>query len=396
MSIFEKIRDFIRRITNRTPQIEAAKIETPKERPDGFVAPKGTKEDDTIESFAKSLSVSKSDLLKVPVTFGNLDTEVFEKLAKNMGGKLGWTHNSKPTISGKLNGKNFASVKRTNVVNTYVGQTVCTEDGYYDIQTSKTDPQSGSYKEGLTHEDGTTTSFSTRFGKDNNATVRSSVSKDGISLIQSAHKAIVHGEAYEFENFAQPSNELLGEYSRATGLPIIMDCHKMYGDDGLKKTGLPMAGLGDTMKKQDSSVSSPYIVSIEVRKDTGNPFKPMTKAIKYAYTSPEAYLNGEKPYMIYMDGIDGRKGFSGMFRLQGDSYVDNSTFRRENGKYTYDKISYESIMELAGKMPTQLSQRVNSAIAGTFKMSPELQNVYSKATSIEQEKEQSSDGIGLS
>lgn len=393
MNIFEKIKEFVRRITNKTPQIEA-----PKEIPDGFVAPKGTKGEDTIESFAQSLHVSEKELLEVPVTFGKLEEEMSQKLVKtigNIGGKLGWTHNSEPTISGKLNGKSFASIKRRNVGDAYVGQTICAENGYYDIRTSKSNPQQGNYKEYLTLEDGTTTSFSTSLDSNNNR-VYSVVSKNGISLTEAAEMATVHGQGYEFENFAQPSNELLGEYSKVTGLPIIMDSHKIYGNDGLKaRTGLDMKDLTMTMREQDSSVSFPYIISIEASKQTDSEQQPKKKAIKYAYTSPEAYKNGEKPYMIYMDGIDGRTGFSGMFRLQGDSYVDNSTFRRENGVYTYDTISYEQIMELAGKMPTQLSQRAKSAITGKFKMPSELQEIYGKATSIEMQKENPSQGIDL-
>lgn len=397
MSIFEKIKEFVRRITNKTPQIEAL-----KEMPDGFVAPKGTRkgtrEDDTIESFARSLHVSENKLLEVPVTFGGLEEEMSQKLAKTIGkigGKLGWTHNSKPTISGKLNGKSFASIKRINVGDESVGQTICTEDGYYDIITSKSNPQQGSYEEHLTLEDGTKTSFSTSLGS-NNSRVYSVMSKNGISLKETADMATIHGQDYEFENFAQPSDELLGEYSKVTGLPIIMDSHKIYGDNGLKATtGLDMKDLTMTMRKQDASVTFPYIVSIEASKEIDAGHQTKKKAIKYAYTSPEAYKNGEKPYMIYMDGIDGRTGFSGMFRLQGNSYVDNSTFRRENGEYIYDTISYEQIMELAGKMPTQLSQRVNSAIMGNFRMSSELQQIYDKAISMELEKENSRPGIDI-
>lgn len=393
MNVFEKIREFVRRITGKTPQIEA-----PKEIPDGFVAPKGTREEDTIESFAQSLHVSEKDLLEVPVTFGNLENEMSQKLVKtieNIGGKLDWTHNSEPTISGKLNGKSFASIKRKNVGDAYVGQTICVENGYYDIRTSKSNPKNGNYKERLTHEDGTTTSFFTSLDS-NNYSVRNVISKNGISLTEIAEMAAVHGQGYEFEKFAQPSNELLEEYSKVTGLPIIMDSHKIYGNDGFKaRTGLDMKDLTMTMRELDASVTFPYIISIEASKQTESEQQPKKKAIKYAYTSPEAYKNGEKPYMIYMDGIDGRTGFSGMFRLQGDAYVDNSTFRRENGAYTYDTINYEQIMELAGKMPTQLSQKSKATITGKFKMPAEIEQIYNNAISKEIEKEEQFQGIDI-
>lgn len=381
MNIQERIKEFVRRITNKTPQIEA-----PKKVLDGFVAPKRTREDDDIESFAQSLHVSEKDLLEVPVTFGDLEEEVSKKLAKTIGkigGELGWTHNLKPTISGKLNGKSFISIKRRNVGDEFDGQTICTENGYYDIRTLKSNPNKGSYKEHLTLEDGTNASFSTSLGSDTSE-VYSVRSKNGISLKETAGMAISDREAYEFENFAQPSDELLEEYSKTTGLPIIR------GDGRLEEC------LTMTMRKQDSSVTFPYIVSIEASKQMDGENRPKKKAIKYAYTSPEAYKNGEKPYMIYMDGIDGRTGFSGMFRLQGDSYIDNSTFRRENGEYTFDTIGYDQIMELAGKMPTQLSQRANLAVMGKFRMPSELQQIYEKATSIEQEKEKPSQEMDLS
>lgn len=395
MNIFQKIKEFINRITNKTPQIEA-----PKEIPDEVVAPKGTKEEDTIESFASNLQVSEKELLEVPVTFvESLGAEMSQKLDKtigNIGGKLGWTHSSVPTIYGKLNGKSFESIKRLNAGKAYVGQTICAENGYYDIRTSKSNnPQEGKYSEHLRLEDGTTTSFSTILGSDSD--VYSVVSKNGIKLIESAEMATVHGQGYEFGTFAQPSNELLEEYSKTTGLPIIMDSHKIYGDDGFKaKTGLDIKDLTMTMREQDSRSSFPFIISIEASKQTDSEQQPKKKMIKYAYTSPEAYKNGEKPYMIYMDGIDGREGFSGMFRLKGDSYVDNSTFRRENGVYTYDTISYEQVMDLAGKMPTQLSKRVESVIMGKFRIPSEVQEIYSKAIAIEAEKEKPSQGIEIS
>ncbi len=108
------------------------------------------------------------------------------------------------------------------------------------------------------------------------------------------------------------------------------------------------------------------------------------KKIEYLYASQEEYRSGKKPYMIYMDGIDGRTGHSGIFRLNGDSYVDNSTFRKENGEYKIDTISYEEIMKLAGKMPTQLSQEANSvAMTGKYKMRPEIQEIFNKALQTE-------------
>lgn len=401
MRLFEKIQEFIKKITKRTPQIEAPKVvKTVEDVNYGYVAPKGTREEDsTIESSANNLQVTNADLSELPVLFGNLEKSDLEELVSKIPSR-GWTHEGEPTVSGKFNDKNdkngFISVKRLNVGKNSVGQTIYTQNGFYDISTFKDNPKKGTYNEHLILEDGTDTSFYTNLGG-NSSRVYREISRDGISLKESACLATMNVEAYEFENFAQPSNEFLEEYSKATGLPIIMGANKRFGENGLEaKTGLDMQDLTMTMRDQDPRVTFPYIVSIEASKQMGDGNKPKEKKIKYVYTSQDAYKNGESPEMIYFEGIDGRTGPSGMFRkLEDGTYVDNATVKIENGKCSFDKKSFEEIMQLAGKMPTKLSGRVNSAVNGKFKMPLGVQKIYEEAISKDIAKDKSGPEIDV-
>ena len=169
-----------------------------------------------------------------------------------------------------------------------------------------------------------------------------------------------------------------------------MNSHKAPRYDGLD-----IISLNDAVKGKDSKATFPYIVSIEA----SNEVKGAKKAVKYAYTTKEAYINGERPYMVYLNGIDGREGFSGMFRLTEDgTYIDNSTFRGDlsSGKYAYDTVSLEDIKALAGKFPTDLSERAKSAVTGQFRMPEAIEQIYEKAISIEKEKENPDKGIEIS
>ncbi len=387
MSILKRIKEFVQKIINHQPLIEGPKETTLNI--DGFIAPKGQETD---KDFIASLHVAEQDMVDPSVTFGELKKEELDRLlgvAEKDGRKLGWTHDDSPTITGKLNGEAFLSLVRKNVPNHEVGQTIFTENGRYEVRTLKDNSQQGSYEEHVTGKDGEVIDFSTDFGK-NSSRVYNEISKNGVTLRESAKSAIMHGESGEFENYAQPSEDLLKEYAEATGLPTIMDSYRRSEMEA--KTGLQMDDLCMTMRKEEGA-SFPYIVSIEASKKIDEEHEPKKKAVKYAYTSQEAYVNGEKPYMIYMDGIDGRTGFSGMFRLKGDSYVDNSTFRRENGEYKYDTISFEDIMKLVGKM--QLSSRVDSAIRGKFRMPEGVDNIYNKAMSIDRTRTDPNQGIAL-
>ena len=412
MSILQRIKNAINavsRIFNKKPLgIEGPEAHIPTKGPEAYIAPKGPDYDrvgdeeyqvgDRVfkgetRAFIESVRVPEAELKREAVSFRGLEPDISDNLVKEgirkIGGKPNLTHKEQPTLSGTLDGRNFVSIKRLNVKEGDVGQTICAENGYYDITTSKDDLQRGTYRESLTNEDGVNTFFSTRLGKDNSY-VNSVKSKSGITLTESANFATMDGDSVEFEQFAQPSEEYLEEYSKATGLPIIMNSHKAPRYDGLD-----IISLNDAVRGKDSKATFPYIVSIEASKGVEG----AKKAVKYAYATKEAYINGERPYMVYLNGIDGREGPSGMFRLTEDgTYIDNSTFRGDlsSGKYSYDTVSLEDIKALAGKFPTDLSERAKSAITGQFRIPEAVEQIYEKATSIENEKESPDKGIEIS
>ena len=148
---------------------------------------------------------------------------------------------------------------------------------------------------------------------------------------------------------------------------IIGDCASIYMDHETPK------GIILTEKAEMNKIYKyPYIVSIKVCDKSSDKFK----KIIYRYSSPEAYKNGEKPNTICLDSSD--CDFK-EFTLKGDSYVDkNSDKKGEDGQPAYETLSYEQIMELAGKRPTQLSERVDQTIRDGFKLSPEIQQIYDK------------------
>lgn len=380
--------NFVKKVKNK---IAKRKIPDEKSR-DTLVAPRGEKDDEDIEKFARGLHAQKKEQTKATVTFMDLEDADIEKVLKkmqSMDSSLKLEMAKTPTLSGKINGQNFIVVKKEcgrDIISgePIVAQVISTESGIYIIRTSKNAHPQKVYKEYLTLEDGAESLFTADLGYENNRVYRM-ISKNGISMREIAGYSIMEQD-YDFESFAQPSNELLKEYAEATGLPIICDCtHRKTTQE--MKTKLKVASLTETMRRERKTDTYPYIVSIEARKKPSYLECARNKIIKYVYNSQDSFKKGEKPYMIYMSGIDGRDGYSGMFRLKGESYIDNSTFRKENGRYTYDTVSYEHIIELAGKMPTQLSNRAKSVITGEFRIPPEIEQIYDRAMSIERKRD---------
>ncbi len=385
MSILDKIKEFINKITSKkTLKLEEGKVVAPKEKVD-------FEKENFYKPFRQILQVTEEEKVHNPVSFEPISNDKVEELygqIEEKGGRVGWTHSEVPVVSGKLDDKNFICLKRPGAFKEKIGETICLENGYYDITTLKDDINKGSYEERLTAEDGTTTYFSAGLGKDNER-VRQVISKDGISLSEVAESAVMYGQAYDFEHFAQPSNDLLEEYAKATGLPVILAGD--VSNDLKKKPDIPIDGLINTMRKMDEKVVFPYIVTIEAMKEAKDDEPARRKTIKYLYSSLEEYKSNKLPKMVYVDGVDGRTGNSGMFRLLedkgGDIYIDNSTFRKENGKYVYDTKALAQIMELTGAMYPKLSKRAKSAIMEGTKLPPEIAEIYSKALKIEAEKE---------
>lgn len=393
----KNLREYLSRrwnsLFNKTPLIGEG--EAPDRINETF-APKGIPQEVSGNSFIDSLKIDPetSYLQEKPVSFEPIpyqQRDVLRNQISEMGGKLDWTHKSSSDVVGKVGTHYFMALARTND-STAKGivdqQTICFDNGYCDISTEKGRPEIGSYRESLTQEDGTKTTFEAHLGKKNDSVYYRQSFENGITLIEDAGYATTAFTGKEFGIYAQPSleNEVLEGYANTTGLPIIMDSSERF--DKAKEIGSSIKSLTMTMRDVDKESPFPYIISIEAKKETETTSPSMKKTIKYAYSSAKAYRDGEKPYMIYMSGIDGREGTSGMFRLNNDGvYVDNSTFRWENDKFTYDTKSHEEIMALAGKMPTQLSQRAASAIKQGFEMPPEIAKIYKKAIGLETEKE---------
>lgn len=398
MSIFSKIKEAISRIFGE----KRLGIPESTRMVEGPLAPKGNNNSELdfrgfeaegvsdkgeVKEFLDNLRISESELNKGPVVFKDLEPDIVNQLVKKHIRRPGFTHSRIPTLSGELNGENFVSLKRA-VGEKYDGQTICTESGYYNIFSTRNGPLEGRYEEKVRDENGMIRTFSKSLAEDN-SNVYSSVSNGSVTLTESAFLATSQDMCEEFYKFAQPSDEFLREYSGATGLPII---NKFYASN-----------LGVAIKEKDPKATCPYIVSIEANRQ--QPGKVDKKAVKFLYTSPEAYRNGEKPYMVYLDGIDGRTGFSGMFRLTKDGkYIDNSTFSRKvDPKYPSspiytcgDTVSIEEIKALAGKFPTELSETAKSAITGKFRMPEAIKQIYEKAISTEKEKENPDKGIEIS
>ena len=395
MSILQRIRNAIRIILEKPLGIEKPRNIAPRNPDKDGEYSEGNAQQKN-NDFFKSVRVAPGALEEGTVSFKDLELDILDNLVKKgikeIGGKLGVTHRNEPTLSGTLYGRNFVSIKEFRLKGE-IGQAICTENGYYRIITSKDDLQGKKYyRESLTNEDGEHTYFEAHFGGHNDY-VNSQKSKGGNTLMESAYYNI----GTILETFAQPRYSEL-EYSEATGLPIIMDFSEPpRWDDKLNRIVLSEAMRErypeETFNPKEAGFA--FIVSIEA----SNEVEGDKKAVKYAYPTKEAYINGERPYMVYLSGIDGREGSSGMFRLTEDgTYIDNSTFRRDpsSGKYTYDIVNLEDIKALAGKFPTDLSERAKSAITGQFRIPEAVEQIYEKAISIENKKESPDKGIEIS
>ena len=234
-----------------------------------------------------------------------------------------------------------------------------------------------SFSEHLEYDDGQIEDFKTGGVLGTERRIKQSDKRGETTLVEEAKESKAIG-AYAEE--AQPSNDVLTEYAKATGLPII----------GMKsgrpdETGFQVLTFQEAMGTEEI----PFLVerSAEHYDSTKEPADRWEiKLIRYIYPSKAAFINGEKPYMIQMRGIDGREGASGTFRLKGDSYVDNSTFRREDGEYKYDTVTYEHIMELAGPM-AHLTDKTNLAVRGEYEMPDIIKTVGQKIIDKMKEKD---------
>lgn len=372
MSIFERFKNWIKRINNRTPQIEApqkensqteAEQKVQQEIKEGYIAPKRERDEEDKKSFSEQVRVSEKDLLHRNVTFEQLDPAEEKQLLSSIDSMIpGWTHEEWCAATGKLDGQSYVGVNRIRAsYNKYVQETIKTANTRYEVSIEKETQKLHRYTETEIQEDGTLAEFSVN---NEDKTASMAFQKGRVLFLEVMNNAPNLWDKY---SYMQPSDELWVEYAKATGLPVNIPSRGNYSEmmDIARKNGIETSTSGHY-----------YVVYINATQFADENHERREKKIEYAYESKDAYLNGEKPVMIYMDGIDGRSERSGMFRLKGDVYVDNSTFRKENGEYTYDVLDYEQVMSLAGNMPTQPTETLKRVVKDGFNMPSGIYQIF--------------------
>ena len=396
------------------------------EEQSGIIAPKGpTRKQPELNQFVRQVRISgksvETPIGLLDLNFKKLNNDTIQNIMKKTykmykRGKFIQDHNMDNTITGTIKGTDFVAVQHKPIDNKS-STTVCTNNGFYRLTVENDNPDHQEYREVLTDNDGIIRELSTNIGGNyiryNNFTTVKGIDKVMTLEEEASDKIYEHFyDTSAFEKYAQPSydEELLEEYSKATGLPIIFggsyltSISRDYGNDGRK--GVDIKTLKQVIGSENDS-QRPFIITIRAssRSNTGkytlfsekrngrilNGIEcntPLSKEISYLYKSHKDYREGKKPYMIYMGGIDGREGLSGMFRLLEDEqmYIDNSTFRGGEGTYSFEKCSFDDIMKLAGKMPTELSERGILATMGLYQVPEAITKIHEKL--ILQEKQQ--------
>ena len=97
--------------------------------------------------------------------------------------------------------------------------------------------------------------------------------------------------------------------------------------------------------------------------------------IHYLYTSQEAYNKGQHPLIVHIS--DPNTTSQTFIQLSDENYIDCDAY----GSETLISYSYNNILELLKKIkiPTELSEDVKSAIAGTYQIPDEIRKIYDKA-----------------
>ena len=315
----------------------------------------------------KSINVSKGEPVVESVTFESIDEETLNRLLKQnvKSGK----NSGKPILTGRIAQKAFAEFKKIEKDKRSVKRTIYVEDGVYELKDTH-------YKEELTYSDGTSEIMETELTDGKIDIYRCIEWENGISLEEEAFENDgIRDDSFKL--YAQPSSEseIINKYSKATGLPII--------EESLRSEQLFIIYIKANKKSiERQNLKDGSVSEVPIKE---------SKTIKMLYASKEAYERGDMPSMIYMDSINGRSRYSGMFRLlEGDSYVDNSTFRKErgeDGKYLFDTIRYNDIMELLGNLPNKLSSRMDLAINGKSIIPSVIQRILTEENSRMSENE---------
>lgn len=199
--------------------------------------------------------------------------ELEERLfAFNAGIQEGLTHRRIEGATGYILDIPFECYDRVNIGENEYGKTIILSNKYIDVIT-RAGSSDLAYKEEEYYGDNLNEMIVNQRG--NTTQIRYIRNGEKICFEQRAEKATTFGynTASEFITYAQPLNKEEG-YLLATGIPKISckeDLENAIGKEG-------------------------YIITIKA-KDTST-FE--EKEVRYLYNSQEAYIKGDKPYMIYV------------------------------------------------------------------------------------------------
>lgn len=144
------------------------------------------------------------------------------------------------------------------------------------------------------------------------------------------------------------------------------------------KDGINLDSLSSRIK---SAITSDNLFRVII-KDTEHPDKILSTEdddkiteIHYLYTSQEAYNKGQHPLIVHIS--DPNTTSQTFIQLSDENYIDCDAY----GSETLISYSYNNILELLKKIkiPTELSEDVKSAIAGTYKIPDEIRKIYDTA-----------------
>jgi len=321
----------------------------------------------------------------------------FVESIKENGGEMGRTHSLHPVAMGFIGCMPFASFERFGNVNPIKDMVICFKNGYYELQKNIKDNKTLMFEKHVVDEVGMTVDFVAKAKSDGIPMVHAKYSCNNFEFEQYADRYKKNGTiSQKLEQNAQPSKESRFAYADATGQTIICPqtekdfmSSKLFSTlDQVKRPIYKTSyRYGEQNIETKKSETLPYIVSTAVREyaDSNDPTSEKTlvseKVITYAYSSYKTYNLGHAPYLIHMEGIDGREGPSGMFRLLDDGkYIDNSTFcQDQRGFYSFSKLSVSEVLAIPENegMPTALPTEVNDATHGEINVPNEISNIFS-------------------
>ena len=261
------------------------------------------------------------------------------------------------TVSGYIADKAFESFVSDNE---YVKSTVIvTDDKLVQIDINKEDNDIGKYKEIKQKDEETKVTF---YSDMQASEIITTMEKGNIKLTNTAKEILYSDDMPEFYTYSIPKDIDKNTYVTVTGLEEEEDLYRL--------------------------LEGSFAISTEAEKNVDGITK--NKTVKYLYTSKQAYINKEKPYMIYVENVDNRQKNAGMFRLLEDgTYIDNNTFTTDGNMYDYETLSLEEINNLIDKenIQIELTSKMDKTIKEGFSIPKEYADIIETARKEESNKE---------